>query len=233
MHLVLLSLLYLSPKTLRFLPSNQKNMDFLLTGIKRTHKVYDEIADECERTLDTSESRDSILKRFLLEKRDREMKKDTLAENCNRNQLNYLLADIFGASLDTTLSTLRWYLLLLVKHQDIQENVFQEMKLYGLREEFVLEDIEHLPYLKASIAESQRLKTVVPCGIPHGNPNQSTTIGGYNIPMNTMVLPLFFAVHMDENVWPNPKKFNPDRFIDSEGKFFTPPSFIPFSAGKR
>lgn len=208
-------------------------MDFLLTGIKRTHKVYDEIADECERTLDTSQGSDSILRRFLLEKREREMNNDALASNCNRNQLNYLLADIFGASLDTTLSTLRWYLLLLVKHPDVQEKVFHEIELHGLRKQFVLEDIEHLPYLKATIAESQRLKTVVPCGVPHGNPNQSTTIGGYTIPKNTMVLPLVFAVHMDENAWMDPEKFNPDRFIDSEGKFFTPPSFIPFSVGKR
>lgn len=224
---------YLPSKPLRFFPDNQKNMDFLLTGIERTHKVYDKIADECERTLDTSESRDSILRRFLLEKRDREMKNDALASNCNRKQLNYLLADIFGASLDTTLSTLRWYLLMLAKHQDVQEKVYQEMKLYGLREEYILEDIEHLPYLKASMAESQRLKTVVPCGIPHGNPNQSTNIGGYTIPKNTMVLPLLFALHMDENIWENPKIFNPDRFIDSDGKFFTPQSFIPFSVGKR
>lgn len=173
--------------SLRFLPTNRRNMDFLLTGIAQTHKVYDGIADRCEETLDTSDIRDSILRRFLLEKRDREIRNDELAKNCSRKQLNYLLADLFGASLDTTLSTLRWYLLLMAKNNDVQDKVYLEMKNSGLSKQFVLEDIEHFHYLKASIAESQRLKTVVPCGIPHGNPTKSTTLGGYVIPQNTMV----------------------------------------------
>lgn len=162
-------------------------MNFLLTGIARTHKVYDGIADECEKTLDTSEFRDSILRRFLLEKRDRELRNDELAKNCSRKQLNYLLADVFGASLDTTLSTLRWYLLMIAQHLDAQDRVFEEMKSHGLKEQILLDDIEHLHFMKASVAESQRLKTVVPCGIPHGNCTQSTTVGGYHIPKNTMV----------------------------------------------
>ena len=173
--------------SLRFLPINRKNMDFLLTGLAHTHKVYDGIADECEKTLDSLEFRDSILRRFLLEKRAREMRNDDLAKNCSRKQLNYLLADLFGASLDTTLSTLRWYLLMIAKHCNVQEKVYKEMKSYGLRDQFLLDDIDHLHYLKASVAESQRLKTTVPCGIPHGNPTQSTTLDGYFIPKNTMV----------------------------------------------
>lgn len=171
----------------RFLPINRRNMDFLLTGLAQTHKVYDGIVDECEKTLDTSECRDSILRRFLLEKRDRELRNDELARNCSRKQLNYLLADIFGASLDTTLSTLRWYLLMIAANQDVQEKVYHEMKSYGLKAQFLLDDIEHLNYLKASIAESQRLNNVVPCGIPHGNPDKSATLAGYFIPRNTMV----------------------------------------------
>lgn len=162
-------------------------MNFLLTGIAKTHKVYDGIVDECKGKLDTSEIRDSILRRFLLEKRDREMRNDRLAGNLSRKQLNYLLADLFGASLDTTLSTLRWFLLMIAIHQGEQAKAYEEMRAYGLRGEFLLEDIEHLSYLKACIAESQRLKTVVPCGIPHGNPTQSTSLGGYFIPKNTMV----------------------------------------------
>lgn len=173
--------------TLRYLPINRKNMNFLLTGLAHTHKLYDGIADECEKTLDSKEFRDSILRRFLLEKRDRETRNDDLAKNCSRRQLNYLLADLFGASLDTTLSTLRWYLLMIAINPNVQEKVYDEMRSHGLKEQFLLDDIDHMNYLKASIAESQRLKTTVPCGIPHGNPTQSTTLGGYLIPRNTMV----------------------------------------------
>jgi ecdysteroid 25-hydroxylase CYP306A1 len=163
-------------------------MDFILTGKAESHKLYDAIADNCVRALDTStEYRDCILKRFLLEKRDREERHDGLAGNCSRVQCNHLLADIFGASLDTTLGTLRWYLLLLATHRDCQRRIYEEMVAYGIKDSYVLNDVDGLPYLRASIAESMRLKSVVPCGIPHGNSNEQTTLGGYTIPKNSMV----------------------------------------------
>lgn len=163
-------------------------MNFILTGKAESHKVYDAIVDNCVRALDTSmEYRDCILKRFLLEKRDRERRHDELAKNCSRVQLNHLLADIFGASLDTTLGTLRWYLLLLALHSEHQDKIYEEMQKNGIKDTFLLDDIESMPYLRATIAEAMRLKSVVPCGIPHGNSNQQTTLGGYLIPKNTMV----------------------------------------------
>lgn len=75
-------------------------MKFLLTGIAQTHKLYDKIIDECEKSLDTAEpfkGRDSMLRRFLLEQRDREKRNDELAGYCSRKQLRYFLADMFGA----------------------------------------------------------------------------------------------------------------------------------------
>jgi len=170
-------------------------MKFILTGIAQTHKLYDSIVNECEVKLDDtssysspSDNRDCILRRFLLEKRDREAKNDELAANLSYKQLNYLLADVFGASLDTTLSTLRWYLLLVASNHDVQQQIYDELEGHVAKGQLLLlDDIEHLPLLKASIAESQRLKSVVPCGIPHGNATGSATLGGFFIPKDTMV----------------------------------------------
>lgn len=47
------------------------------------------------------------------------------------------------------------------------------------------------------------------------------------------VLPLLSAVHMDEKIWDRPQIFNPQRFVDADGKFFSHPHFIPFQSGKR
>jgi len=80
-------------------------------------------------------------------------------------------------------------MLLIAKHHNVQEKLYEEMKSHGLREQFTLDDIEHLNYLKATVAESQRFRTIVPAGIPHGNPTAATTLGGYTIPKNTMVSP--------------------------------------------
>ena len=43
----------------------------------------------------------------------------------------------------------------------------------------------------------------------------------------------FWAVHNDEKLWDKPEVFNPDRFLDDEGKFVRSPHVIPFSVGPR
>jgi cytochrome P450 len=59
-------------------------------------------------------------------------------------------------------------------------------------------------------------------------PSLSTTIENC-----IKVMPLQYAVHMNEDLWPQPHIYNPNRFIDENGKFFTPTNFIPFQTGKR
>lgn len=93
-----------------------------------------------------------------------------------------------------------------------------------------LDDYDKLPYLKACIAETQRIRSVVPIGIPHGC-NHSTVLNGFNIPKGTMLIPLQWAVHMDATAWTDPEKFDPDRFISEAGSFTCPPQFIPFQTG--
>lgn len=58
-------------------------------------------------------------------------------------------------------------------------------------------------------------------------------LNGYTIPAGSHVVPLINGVHMDPTLWDNPEKFNPDRFLDSEGKVHKPEYFIPFGVGRR
>lgn len=56
-------------------------------------------------------------------------------------------------------------------------------------------------------------------------------LAGYLIPKDTHVLPNLYAIHMDPNLWDDPDKFNPSRFLKN-GKVTRPDYFIPFSVGK-
>lgn len=58
-------------------------------------------------------------------------------------------------------------------------------------------------------------------------------LNGYRIPAGSQVVPLINCIHMDPNLWDQPEKFNPDRFIDQDGKIRRPEYFMPFGVGRR
>ena len=52
------------------------------------------------------------------------------------------------------------------------------------------------------------------------------------IPNGTIIIPNLASIHYDEKTYPDPYKFNPDRFIANANKDFQKPEkFMPFSAG--
>lgn len=216
---------------LRFLPRYGRTMRSLVDGKLKTHDVYREIIREHRSRLEIERPVvDSVLGAFDEEMRRRENTGDL--GHFTEPQYLHLLADLFGASTDTTLTTLRWFLLLVAAHPRVQERLHEEMKSVLQGNEPTLRDRPVLPYLEATIAEVQRLRSVVPIGIPHGT-IEDVRIGDYDVPKGTMVVPLQWAIHTDPSYWSNPRKLEPERFIAENGSFVKPEAFLPFQCGKR
>lgn len=60
---------------------------------------------------------------------------------------------------------------------------------------------------------------------------RDSNLHGYHIPAGTHILPNLYSINMDPNLWDEPEKFEPKRFLKN-GKVFKPDHFIPFSVGK-
>ena len=88
-----------------------------------------------------------------------------------------------------------------------------------------------MPYTEAYILEVLRKADIVPLGVPRET-TQSFTFHGYDLPKGTTIMPSLYSVHRDPVVFPDPYKFNPDRFLDSEGRVTGHENIIPFSVGK-
>lgn len=58
-------------------------------------------------------------------------------------------------------------------------------------------------------------------------------LNGFHLPSHAQIVPLLHSVHMDGTLWDEPEKFNPQRFIDAEGKVTKPEYFLPFGVGRR
>lgn len=97
---------------LRFLPKFKRTLDFLLDGIRETHEEYQRIIDKHQEGLHPDIKVENVIQAFLLAKGAASGKP---SESYYSNpQFYYLLADLFGAGLDTTVSTIR-----------LQDNLFR------------------------------------------------------------------------------------------------------------
>ena len=56
-------------------------------------------------------------------------------------------------------------------------------------------------------------------------------LGGYRIPEKTMIVPLFWAMNLNPQLWDDPHSFRPERFLDDEGKLRRCDNFMPFQTG--
>ncbi|GAB1865131.1 Cytochrome P450 306a1 [Camponotus japonicus] len=210
---------------LRFLPRYGKLKTSLIDGKRKTHQIYQTFIDEHRARL---EKTDNFLAAF----------DDVMRNNADdpgyftQTQCHHFLADLYGAGTDTTLTTLRWFLLFMATHPVEQNKIYDEMNELLGQKPPSLEDRLVLIRLEAAIAETQRLRSVTPLGIPHGT-IEDTQIGDYDIPKGTMIVPLQWAIHTDPSYWHDPLSFKPERFIAEDGSLSKPKAFLPFQAGKR
>jgi len=65
------------------------------------------------------------------------------------------------------------------------------------------------------------------------NFSRDVMLDGYLIPKNAQVIPNLYAVHMDPELWDEPERFNPSRFINKAGAVEKPDYFMPFGVGRR
>ena len=79
------------------------------------------------------------------------------------------------------------------------------------------DDASKLVYCIATIQEIQRVSCVAPSTLIH-SPTTDVEVLGYKIPTDTMIVANLAKFMMDPDVFPEPEKLLPDRFIEQEGK---------------
>lgn len=156
----------------------------MLTGKEKTHQIYDNII-KCSATQsheDSNETVPSIVSLYSEEKERRTQDNDDSIKHCSDIQQRHLLADLFGAGVDTTMTTIRWFLLFVADNEKVQNRIRSEFEL-NLSSMPTLDNYDKLPYLRACIAETQRIRSVVPLGIPHG----ASQVGVWNFVVRHVV----------------------------------------------
>ncbi|XP_025090186.1 phylloquinone omega-hydroxylase CYP4F2-like [Pomacea canaliculata] len=140
---------------------------------------------------------------------------------------------LFGGH-GTTASAISWAMYSLAQHADIQATCQEEIdELFKGREtdDFLWEDLSHLPYLSMCIKEALRLHSPVPSILRELT--QDTDIDGHIAPKGAIVNIVIYNIHHNPTVWQDSLEFRPERFTEENIKSRNPYAFIPFSAGPR
>ena len=148
-------------------------------------------------------------------------------------QLYGMLMDLWIAGQETTSNTLAWLCIYLINRPEIQEQLHKELDtVIGSDRLITVDDKHDLNYLNAVVAETQRYCNLIALNLIHKTA-KDVEIHGYHIPEGTLITHQIGTVMKDDRYFKDPETFNPERFLDEHGKFFSPPELIPFGIGKR
>ncbi|KAJ3570794.1 hypothetical protein NP233_g4169 [Leucocoprinus birnbaumii] len=122
---------------------------------------------------------------------------------------------------DTSVTAVVNVVAALLLFPDVQKKAQAEIDVVVGRHRLpTLEDKPMLPYITALVKESFRWKPVVPTGLPHMT-SEDDVYKGYFIPKGSIIMGNSWAIMHDEDVFPNPSKFDPTRFLTSSGQLKT------------
>jgi cytochrome P450 len=152
------------------------------------------------------EGRTDVLS-MLMQARDEEGREMTDQEL--RDELITLLV----AGHETTATTLAWTFERIVRHPEVLDR---------------LHDDADEDYIDAVMKETLRLRPILP--ITPRKLMEPMELGGWSLPANAVLAPCVYLVHRRPDVYPEPDRFRPERFLEQPAGTYT---WIPFGGGVR
>lgn len=138
---------------------------------------------------------------------------------------------LFVAGHETTANTLIWVWYLLSQHPEIEAKLHAELESVLGDRLPTYDDLEKLVYTEMIIKEAMRLYP--PAFMVTREPNEPVTLGGYALPAGTSLGVNIYGMHRDARFFPEPDRFDPERFSAENEKHIPKYAYIPFGAGPR
>ena len=212
------------------LPFTEIIEKFPLPAVRRFNAARDRLDRTIYRMIDdrrrSGEDRGDLLSMLL-------MATDTEGDGTGMDdaQLRDEALTIFLAGHETTANALTWTWYLLSQHPEVEKRLHAEVDLSLSGRVPTYEDLASLPYTRMVLAESMRLYPPA-WGIGR-RALEPFEVRGFTIGARSVVLMSQYIMHRDARYFPDPERFDPERWTPeaqaSRPKF----SYFPFGGGTR
>jgi cytochrome P450 len=192
---------------------------------RRALRTLDEIVYEiiAARRLKPNAEANDLLS-TLLATRDPET-----GEGLSDRELRDQIITFVGAGHETTAVALAWTFYLLSQHAEVEARLRTEVaEVLGGRTP-TAEDLPRLAYTRRVLEESLRLYPPVYATVRDAV--EADEIGGYDIPARSMVVLSPYVTHHHPGIWPDPERFDPDRFLPERSADRPRFAWYPFLGG--
>jgi len=218
--------LFRSPLTSSFLffPFLQKDLGswspwgkFLRDQQQIDQLIYAEIA---ERRAENNPNRIDILSLLM-------SSHDEVGNSMSDQELRDELLTLLLAGYETTATAMAWGLYLIHQQPEVKEKLLQELDSLGESPDPM--SVFRLPYLTAVCNETLRVRPVAMLTFPRVV-QEPLELLGYHLEPGTSVVGCMYLTHQREDLYPEPKQFKPERFLQRQ---YSPYEFLPFGGGAR
>lgn len=179
--------------------------------------IYDEIRERRERE---DFSGPDILSSLM-------SSRDEVGEPMTDVELRDELITLVVAGNESTASALAWALYWIHYVPEVRDKLLKELNT--LSNDASPVEFSRLPYLTAICQETLRIYPMAMFTFSRILKSPLKLIG-YQFDAGTVLIPCIYLTHQREELYPEPKRFKPERFLERQ---FSPYEYLPFGGGNR
>ncbi|KAK6280994.1 hypothetical protein POUND7_014819 [Theobroma cacao] len=156
-------------------------------------------------------------------------------EKLNDSDMIAVLWEMIFRGTDTVAILIEWILARMVLHPEIQSKVQAEIDtVVGNTKQVSDSDVPNLPYLQAIVKETLRMHPPGPLLSWARLAIHDVHVGDNFVPAGTTAMVNMWAITHDEEVWAEPDKFKPERFLEADVSIMgSDLRLAPFGSGRR
>ncbi|KAG9027418.1 hypothetical protein FRB95_007786 [Tulasnella sp. JGI-2019a] len=163
-----------------------------------------------------------------------EAMKTAQADEVNADIISSSAFTLIGGGTETSSVSIMSFILAMILYPDVQARAQAELDRVVGDSLPTIASRDSTPYLNAIVTETLRWHPSFPIGFPH-SVSQDDVYNGYLIPARTTIIVNAWGILHDERHYPDPFRFNPERFIPKGDGKEAPvdPWAVAFGYGRR